>query len=97
MINVKLRPAPTHVNAILGCPYEMVRNGYYIPIFFLLTSGIVFRTLLGFNKSWCGLVVCVGGGGAGVVYVARSCYHGCGIFSIGMSHPIHVQPTISQL
>ena len=39
----------------------------------------------------------VGGGGAGVVHVARSCYHGCGIFSIGMSHPIHVQPTISQL
>ena len=51
MINVKLRPAPTRVNAILGCPYEMVRNGYYITIFFLLTSGIVFRTLLGFRKS----------------------------------------------
>ena len=34
MMNVKLRPAPTRVNAILGCPYEMVRNGYYIPIFF---------------------------------------------------------------
>ena len=54
MINVKLRPAPTRVNAILGCPYEMVRNGYYIHIFFLLTSGIVSRTLLGFRKSWCG-------------------------------------------
>ena len=54
MMNVKLRPGPTRVNAILGCPYEMVRNGYYIPIFFLLTSGIVFRTLLGFRKSWCG-------------------------------------------
>ena len=41
---------------------------------------------------------CVGGGGgAGVVYVARSCYHSYGIFSIGMSHPIHLQPTISQL
>ena len=41
---------------------------------------------------------CVRGGwGAGVVYVARSGYHGCGIFSIGMSLPIHVQPTISQL
>ena len=38
-----------------------------------------------------------GGGGTGVVYVARSCSHGCGIFSIGMSHPIHVQPIISQL
>ena len=84
----------------LGCPYEMVRNGNYIPIFFLLTSGIVFRTLFSgivFRKSWCGEVVCVGGWGAGVVYVAHSCYHGCGIFSIGMSHPIHVQPTISQL
>ena len=50
MMNVKLRPAPTHVNANLGCPYEMVRNWYYISIFFLLTSGIVFRTLLGFRK-----------------------------------------------
>ena len=38
-----------------------------------------------------------GGGGAGVMYVARSCYHGCGIFSIGMSHPVHVRPTVSQL
>ena len=38
-----------------------------------------------------------GGGGAGVVYVARSCYHGCRIFSIGMSHPVHVRPTVSQL
>ena len=38
-----------------------------------------------------------GGGGAGVVYVARSCYQGCGIFSIGMSHPVHVRPTVSQL
>ena len=38
-----------------------------------------------------------GGAGAGVVYVARSCYNGRGIFSIGMSHPIHVQPAISQL
>ena len=28
-----------------------------------------------------------GGGGAGVVYVARSCYHGCGIFSIGCHTP----------
>ena len=33
-MNVKLRPAPTRVNANLGCPYEMVRNGYYIPIIF---------------------------------------------------------------
>ena len=39
----------------------------------------------------------VGGGGAGVVYVARSCYHSCGIFSIGMSHPVNVRPTVSQL
>ena len=54
MMNVKLRPAPTHANAILGCPCVMVRNGYFIPIFFLLTSGIVFRTLLGFRKSWSG-------------------------------------------
>ena len=97
-MNVKLRPAPTRVNAILGCPSEMVRNGYYIPIFFLFTSGIVFRTRLGFRKSWCAWLSCVHGGwGAGVVYVARSCHHGCGIFSIGMSHPILVQPTISQL
>ena len=40
-------------------------------------------------------------GGGGVcrcgVYIARSCHHGCGIFSIGMSLPIHVRPTISQL
>ena len=54
MMNVKLRPKPTLVNAILGCPYEMVRNGYYIPICFLLISGIVFRTLLGFRKICCG-------------------------------------------
>ena len=54
MMNVKLRPAPTRVNAILGYPCVMVRNGYFIPIFFLLTSGIVFRTLLGFRKSWSG-------------------------------------------
>ena len=33
-----------------------------------------------------------GGGGAGVVYIARSCHHDCGIFSIGMSLPIHVRP-----
>ena len=38
-----------------------------------------------------------GGGGAGVVYIARSRHHDCGIFSIGMSLPIHVRPTISQL
>ena len=38
MINVKLRLAPTRVNAILGCPYEMVRNGYYIPIFFSVSK-----------------------------------------------------------
>ena len=37
------------------------------------------------------------GGGAGVMYIARSCHHDCGIFSIGMSLPIHVRPTISQL
>ena len=54
MMNVKLRPAPTRVNAILGYPCVMVQNGYFIPIFFLLTSGIVFRTLLGFRKSWSG-------------------------------------------
>ena len=43
---------------------------------------------------------CVHGGGgecAGVVYIARSCHHDCGIFLIGMSLPIHVRPTISQL
>ena len=51
MMNVKLRPAATRVNAILGYPCVMVRNGYFIPIIFLLTSGIVFRTLLGFRKS----------------------------------------------
>ena len=34
MMNVKLRPAPTHVNAILGFPYVMVRHGYFIPILF---------------------------------------------------------------
>ena len=39
--------------------------------------------------------LCVWGGG--VVYVSCSCYHGCGIFSIGMLHPIHVQTTISRL
>ena len=33
-MNVKLRPAPTRVNAILGYPCVMVRNGYFIPIFF---------------------------------------------------------------
>ena len=54
MMNVKLRPAPTRVNAILGYPCVMLRNGYFIPIFFLLTSGIVFMTLLGFRKSWSG-------------------------------------------
>ena len=26
MMNVKLRPAPTLVNAILGCPFKMVRK-----------------------------------------------------------------------
>ena len=30
-----------------------------------------------------------------MMYVDRSCYHGCGILSIGMSHPIHLQPTIT--
>ena len=60
-------PAPTRVNAILGYPCVMVRNGYFIPIFFLLTSGIVFRTLLGFRKKvW---LSCGGGGGARGVYV----------------------------
>ena len=54
MMNVKLRPALTRVNDILGYPCVMVRNGYFIPIFCLLTSGIVFRTLLGFIKSWSG-------------------------------------------
>ena len=53
-MNVKLRPAPTRVNAILGYLCVMVQNGYFIPIFFMLTSGIVFRTLLGFRKSWSG-------------------------------------------
>ena len=54
MMNVKLRPAPARVNAILGYPCVMVRNGYFIPIFCLLTSGIVFKTLLGFRKGWSG-------------------------------------------
>ena len=49
------------VNAILGCPNVMVRNGYCTPIFFLLTSGIVFRKFLGFKK--VGLVELWGGGG----------------------------------
>ena len=58
-------------NAILGYPCVMVQNGYFIPIFFLLTSGIVFRTLLGFRKGWSGYVVGGGGGGARGVYVAH--------------------------
>ena len=28
-----MRPAPTRVDTILGCPYVMVRTGYCIPIF----------------------------------------------------------------
>ena len=28
MMNVKLRPALTRVNTILGCPHVMVQNGY---------------------------------------------------------------------
>ena len=67
-MNVQLRPAPTRVNAILGCPCVMVQNGYCKPIFFLLTRGIVFRTLLGFRS---GEFVGVGGGGARGVYVAH--------------------------
>ena len=54
MMNVNLRQFASRVNAILGYPCVMVRNGYFIPIFFLLTSGIVFRTLLGLRKSWSG-------------------------------------------
>ena len=71
MINVKLRPAPTRVNAILGCPYVMVQNAYCIPMLFL--CGIVFRILLGFRKSWSGSDVGEGGGGGGArgVYVAH--------------------------
>ena len=62
MMNVKLSPVPTRINAILGYPCVMVRNGYCTPIFFLLTSGIVFRTLLGFRKCWPGQVEGRGGG-----------------------------------
>ena len=61
-INVNLRPTPTRVNAILGYPCVMVRNGYFIPIFFLLTSGIVFRTLSRLQKKLVWLS-CGGGGG----------------------------------
>ena len=38
IMNVELRTALTRVNAIIGCPYVMMRNGYYIPTFVLLTS-----------------------------------------------------------
>ena len=83
MMNVKLRPSPIRVNAILGYPCVMVRNGYFIPIFFLLTNGIVFRTLLCFRKSWSGQVV--GGGGAPGVYVA----HGLCVYVEISSFPIY--------
>ena len=62
MMNVKLRPAPTRVNAILGCPYVIVRNGYGIPIFFLWNR---------LPKKLVWLSCVRGGRGAGVVYVAR--------------------------
>ena len=65
--------------------------------FVLLTSGIIFQDTSMLQKRLVWLSCVRGGGGAGVVYVARSCYHGCGIFSIGMSHPVHVRPTVSQL
>ena len=75
----------------------MVRNGYYIPIFFSVSKWHRFQDTPRLQKKLVWISCVRGGWGAGVVYVARSCYHGCGIFSIGMSHPIHVQPTISQL
>ena len=73
MMNVKLCPAPTRVNAILGCPYEMVRNGYYIPIFFSVNKWNRFQDTSKLQKKLVWLSCVRGGADAGVVYVSRSC------------------------
>ena len=69
MMNVKLRPAPTRVNAILGCPYEMVRNGYYIPISFSVIKWNRFYDTSGLQIKLVWLSCLCGGGAAGLVYV----------------------------
>ena len=60
MMNVKLRPAPTRVNAILGYPCVMVRNGYFIPICFLKWNRFQDTSRL---QKKVGLVKLWGGGG----------------------------------
>ena len=71
MMNVKLRPAPTRVNAILGCPYVMVRNGYFIPIFFSVNKWNRFQATSRLQKKLVWLSCGGGGGVARGVYVAH--------------------------
>ena len=56
--------------------------------FFSVNKWNRFQDTSGFQYKLVWLSCVRGGGGTGVVYVACSCYHCCGIFSIGMSHPI---------
>ena len=71
MMNVKLRPAPTRVNAILGYPCVMVRNGYFIPIFFSVNKWNRFQDTSRLQKKLIWLCCGGGGGGARGVYVAH--------------------------
>ena len=69
MMIVKLRAAPTCVNAILWYPCVMVRNGYFFPIFFSVNKWNRFQDTSKLQKKLVWLSC--GGGGARGVYVAH--------------------------
>ena len=69
MMNVNLRPVPTRVNAILGCRYIMVPNGYCIPIFCFVNTWNRFQDTSRLQTK-CGLAKLWGEGGFRWMFVA---------------------------
>ena len=98
MMNVKLRPAPTRVNAILGYPCVMVRNGYCTPIFFSVNKWNRFQDTSGLHKmlTWLSCGARGGGGTRGVRgmqftshWTLRLLVHGLGAEDLPPPHLHH--------